>query len=187
MCNPLFVMAGIAIVQQVSSFQEKEQAADDARENQAREQQFNNQVLANRQEEFLNTEARLNLRGLQEREAAASRSFETSLKSLRETSRAQAAASEVSGISVDALLADFGGQGARAQDNITANLAQTLEQLDADRLAAFSPVQSAFLQASQPRRTIRDPSKLALGVGIAGSVAGAQQGNRDTTGASATS
>ena len=93
---------------------------------------------------FGQNQNQLNLRGAQEADAAAQRSFEARIKTLRDTSTAASRAAEVQGLSVDELLADFGGAGGRAQNAIQANLDNERFQLQQDRLAAFQPVEQAF-------------------------------------------
>ncbi|MQB00664.1 MAG: hypothetical protein GEU78_10280 [Actinobacteria bacterium] len=171
MVAALAVSAATTIATQVMQHQAQKRAANDAAEAQRNQVLHDQQVAKNQYAAYQDAANRLNLRDSQERESAAQEAFNAKLQTMRNRERARAASSGVAGISVDALLGDFDAAGARQQNTITANLNASLDQNAAERRAAFSPVQSAFLQANRKQRTIRGPSPMALGLGIASTVA----------------
>lgn len=181
MCDPtgisyvmiatMVIGAATTVAGQVMQHQAQKQAANDAAIAQRNQVLHDQKVAENQYAAYQDAANRLNLRDSQERESAAQEAFNAKLNTMRRREQARAASSGVSGISVEALLGDFSATGARQQNSITANLNANLEQNAAERRAAFSPVQSAYLQANRPQRTIRGPSPAALGLGIASTVA----------------
>lgn len=175
MCEPTTIMMGISLAIAAASAamaaQQQAKAAKRAEQDQKDKAEYDMAVFANEQRNFAIGQDRVNLREDQERTAAGEKAFDTRIESLKGKARAEAASSEVAGISVDALLADFSGAEGRANMRNEANLNSSLDQINAERGGLFSKLESARLMAGAPMRAVNKPSMAGLGLSIAGAAA----------------
>ncbi len=176
MCEPTLIIGfAISAFSAIQQFQGQQQQADQQRMLQDAQIKANletqNRAIAAAQQNLANQNAQLDLRANQEREAAGQDKFEAQIKSLRDVASARAASGETSGLSVDALLADFAGAGGRNLQAIDTNLNNALGQISTQKEGARATAQNIINANLTPqiRRTINGPSAVSLGLNIAGS------------------
>lgn len=136
MVMPLLSFA-LGAAQAVMGYQAQQQAAD--RQNQM---YYQNAMQAN--EALRNQYAATQTQRLQEREAADQKDTEGAITALRARSTAFNAAGEagVTGLSVDALMADYTGREARNREAVDENYQMESSHLDADMKSQYAGAQS---------------------------------------------
>ena len=137
MCAP--VMAALSIASTVAGLYGQMQAADAQEE--YNKQMARNATIANNQKN-----AQISQRQLQERDAATGKMMQNNIEATKAKSTAQVAASGagVSGVSVDALLADLSGSQGRYNASVGENLRSSNMASDWDRTNAYNEYASTI-------------------------------------------
>lgn len=139
MCAPPAVMAALSIASTAASLYGQQQAAnaqDDYNKDMAR-----NATIANNQRN-----AQITQRQIQERDSAQGRIMQNNLEATKARATAKVAASSagVSGLSVDALLADLGASQGRYNASVGENLRASNMSSDWDRVNAYNDMASTI-------------------------------------------
>lgn len=164
-------LASLAIssVGAVTSFVGQMQAANAQAEHQANVME---QTQENARRSHLLEIDQINKRIEQERAAASQSLTENAVEAAKARSTARVSAGEagVSGISVDALMADFNRQEAVYRHGVRENLLRTTDQLQLEKKASGARRQSRINSAFSSQRPVQRPSFLqpALAIGGAG-------------------
>ena len=200
MCNPAAALAGISGVSAVVGFSSQRRAANDQERyqrnvrNQQEEyneevRQYQNRVFeetrSSSNANFLSQAAQVNLRIRQESEAVQQQSqfIEQERAQASSSAAVSAAASGISGNTVDALLQDFSRsaamQAGTAERNLSLFRRQSAEEIRGLRAQARNRTVSALPTPIAPpgiSAPVQRPSTLGLLTSIAGSAYGASQG-----------
>lgn len=122
-------------------------------------------------QDTVNQYDQLSFRRIQERDAAVEEKMGANLDALRARSTARASAGEsgVSGLSVDALIADYYGQQGRYNDGVDRNYANTSFQIDQEMKGAQARGTTAIRNLPRGQR----PSFIDAGLRIGGAALGA--------------
>lgn len=144
MCPPVILglqvasaVGGLIAQQQVANAQEK-----------ANTQNYNNQMTAYRY-----NQANINATKVQEAENLAAKKMEINSEVAKKQATATVAAGEagVSGLSVDAFLADIAGEGGRATTNAEVNYLRGDRAIEADRMNSWSNAASNIGSLKTPQ------------------------------------
>lgn len=167
MCNPFLVTAGFTAASSLVQYraQQQQAAAQQAYQQQLQIQTRNNAMAAYRND-LLAQDRRVE----EERVRASQEEFENSLEAQRRRATARVSASEsgVSGLSVDALLADFYRQEARLSDQIDYRKELVLNQSALNKKAAQTTAESRINSATPS--PVEKPSALGTGLQIGAGV-----------------
>jgi len=185
MCSPALAFAGVGlavgIAQSVAQYQSQSDFANQQAQAQSdairQQQEYQNRLIQLEGERFQAESNAVRTRQLQEQQALARQQGQASkeVRSAQATALVQSGESGVTGLSVDALLADFTRQELGYQEGILREQqnkdAYYNEQLRQNRIAsAFTMAEMNRPITSQP---IARPSGVALGLEIAGKGVGA--------------
>lgn len=137
------------------------------------QEDYNRQLNKNAEQAYVNDLEALRLQQVQDEKQAKQKIIQNQKEALAARSRAKTAAGEagVSGLSVDALLADFENQEAQFKDSVVENLDNRNQQRFQESIAAGTRLQSRQ-NSAQP---VSRPSLLGTGLQIAGSSVGTLQ------------
>jgi hypothetical protein len=137
------------------------------------QEDYNRQLQENAKQAYLNDIEALRLQQDQDEGSAQDEIVKNQIAAREARARAKTAAGEagVSGLSVDALLADYDRQEANFTDSVLANLGSRTQQRKAEENAAVTRYQSRYNSASPVSR----PSMLNTGLNIAGQGLGIAQ------------
>lgn len=144
MCPP--VMLGLAVASSLASLKAQQDAAKSQAN--ANQQNYNNQMTAYRY-----NLANANATKVQEAENLAQKKMETNAEVTRRQATAVTAAGEsgVSGLSVDALLAELAGRGGQANSSAEVNYLRGDRAIEADKMNSWSGVASTIGQMQTPK------------------------------------
>lgn len=184
MCNPAFIVAGIGLAVSAAQTYTQYQSQNDFANQQAsaqndairQQQEYQNRLIQLEGERFQAESNAIRTRQLQEQQALARQQGQASkeFRSAQATALVQSGEAGVTGLSVDALLADFTRQELGYQEGILREQqnkdAFYTEQLNQNRMAsAFTMAEMNRPITSQP---IARPSTTALGIQLAGNTLG---------------
>ena len=145
MCEPTTIMA-LQIASAIGGLAAQQQAAN--AQERANTQNYNNQMTAYRY-----NQANTNATKVQETENLAAKKMEINSEVMRKQATATVAAGEagVSGLSVDAFLADIAGEGGRAVSNAEVNYLRADRAIEADRMNSWSNTASNIGSLKTPQ------------------------------------
>lgn len=146
MCEPTTALAIASIASTAATAYSQDRAAKI--QTQANQTQYDNTMTAMR----FNL-ANANVTKQQEAENASQKIIENNAQVRRDQSKATVAAGEagVSGLSVDALLAELGGAGGRANTNIRTQQERTDRAIEADKMNVWAGSASQINQLKTPQ------------------------------------
>lgn len=136
------------------------------------QQNLMDQTQENADKAYRQEVSQINRRVIEEQDAAGSKLTENAIGAAKARSRARVSAGEsgVSGLSVDALMADFSRQEQKYRYGVQSNLKRTTDQAQMEKKGAATRGQSRVNSAFSSTRPISKPSFLqpALQIGAGG-------------------
>lgn len=132
------------------------------------QEKYNNDLARNAVTANNQRNAQINMRQIQERDAAAQKVQENNREAMKSEASAQVAASSagVSGVSVDSLLSDIGSSQGRYNASVGENLRATNVGEDWDRVNAQNDMQSTFNSMQAPKRPNYLGAALQIGTSV---------------------
>lgn len=154
-------LASLAIgtAQSIAQYQAADAQAD-------AQEEYNRRLQENAAQAYQNDLELLQLQQQQDEDSAQEETFRNQVAAREAKARAKTAAGEagVSGLSVDALLADFDRQEANFKNSVLENLGNRNAQRDAEKNSALTRYQSR-VNSAQP---VSRPNVIGTGLNIAG-------------------
>ena len=142
MCEPMTVLAIASVA--AGAYAQQQQA--DA-QTQANQRTYDSQMIA-----YNANLANANLLKTQEADVASQKMIENNAQGRRDMAKATVASGEagVSGLSVDALLAELGGRAGQANTNVSVNYLQKDRAIETDKMNAWAGTASAINSLKTP-------------------------------------
>ena len=176
MCDPVTLTAttlALTAASTAATVYSQQQAADAQAETNQR--QYENQMTAYRANILQSNTDLANLNRLKQQEAedASAKKISANAEARRDTARATVSAGEsgISGLSVDALLAELGGKAGTANTNIETNYLRRDYALEQDRSNIYTTKTNNWAQTASAINSLKTPTQpdyIGAGLRIAG-------------------